>query len=321
MKLRAVLAMAAIGLGCVVLSGLAGGRLPALGTALWIADLLGWCAFILLLLLVLLPLRRRPIEAPPLVAHSTHRLAGYLMLVLVIVHAAASLFGEPASIAYWLPTAPLYMLLGQASAAVLVALCWMTALSVRARRYGAGSNFHPTHLLLSLAVLALSLAHVAGSAAIAFSAWRLMPWALLSAAAVLLPLRSPAQPARPPLRLVSVAAILAATLALAMPFLTLPLQSVPLQADSRLPLVFPHLLHSDTNCVTCHHNVADGTPGPNACIACHRGPRSDLVLSVQPRFHRFCEGCHRERQLEGRPHGPLRACGACHPADGRSTML
>jgi predicted ferric reductase len=170
---------------------MAGGRLPALGTALWIADLLGWCSFVLLLLLLLLPLRRRRIEVPPLIAHSAHRQAGYLMLVLVIVHAVASVLGEPETIAYWLPTAPLHMLLGQASAVVLIALCWMAALSVRARRYGAGSNFHRTHLLLSLAVLALSLAHVAGSAAIAFSPSRLMPWAVLSAAAALLPPRSP----------------------------------------------------------------------------------------------------------------------------------
>lgn len=122
------------------------------------------------------------------------------------------------------------------------------------------------------------------------------------------------------MRLVSLAALVVATLALAMPFLTLPLQSVPLQADSRLALIFPHHLHSDTNCVTCHHNVVDGT-GSDTCIACHREPRSDLVLSVQPRFHRFCEGCHLERQMEGNRHGPVRACGACHPADGRSTML
>jgi hypothetical protein len=89
-KLLAVLAMAAIGLGCVVLSGVAGGRLPVLGTPLWIADLLGWYAFVLLLLLFLLPLRRRGVELPPLIAHSAHRLAGYLVLVLVIGHAAAS---------------------------------------------------------------------------------------------------------------------------------------------------------------------------------------------------------------------------------------
>lgn len=188
MKLLAVLAMTATGLGCVVLSGVAGGRLPALGTALWIADLLGWCAFVLLLLLFLLPLRRRRVELPPLIAHSAHRIAGYLMLVLVIGHAATSALGEPESIAYWLPTAPLYMLLGLASAA---ALCWLAALSVRARRYGADLNFHRSHLLLSLLVLALSLAHAAGSAAIPYSPWRLMPWAVLGAVAALLPLRRP----------------------------------------------------------------------------------------------------------------------------------
>lgn len=191
LKLGAVLATTAIGLGCVILCGVAGGRLPGLGTALWIANLLGWCSFLLLLLLLLLPLRRRRIETPPLIAHSAHRHAGYLMLVLVVIHAATSMLGEPESIAYWLPTAPLYMLLGQASAVALVALCWTAALSVRVRRYGAGPDFHRTHLLLSFVVLALALAHVAGSAAIAFSPWRLMPWAVLSAAAALLPLRSP----------------------------------------------------------------------------------------------------------------------------------
>jgi hypothetical protein len=122
------------------------------------------------------------------------------------------------------------------------------------------------------------------------------------------------------MRLVSIAAFITAILVLAMPFMTLRLQSVPFEADSRLPLTFPHPLHSDTNCVTCHHNAVDGT-GSTACVACHREPRSDLVMSVQPRFHRFCEGCHLERQREGKRHGPVRACGACHPADGRSSML
>lgn len=123
------------------------------------------------------------------------------------------------------------------------------------------------------------------------------------------------------MRLVSLAALIVAAFALATPFLTLPLQSVPLLQDSRLPLLFPHPLHSDTNCVTCHHNAVDGTGSSNTCIACHREPRTDLVLSVQPRFHRFCEGCHLEQQLQGKPHGPVRACGACHPADGRSSMF
>jgi hypothetical protein len=82
------------------------------------------------------------------------------------------------------------MLLAQAAAVVLAALCWMAARAVRARRYGTGSGFHRTHLLLSFLVLALCFAHAAGSAAIPFSAWRMMPWAILSAAAALWPLRS-----------------------------------------------------------------------------------------------------------------------------------
>jgi ferric reductase like protein len=189
-RIPAVLAMSAIGLGCVVLSGVTWGGLPALGTTLWIANLLGWCSFLLLLLLLMLPLRRRHLQLTPLIAHSTHRRAGYLVLVLVIVHAAVSVLGEPESIRYWLPTAPLYMLLGQASVVALAVLCWMAARSVRARRYGTGSHFHQTHLLLSFLVLALSFAHAAGSAAIPFSTGRMMPWAILSAAAALWPLRS-----------------------------------------------------------------------------------------------------------------------------------
>src|SRR5262245_24335007 len=179
-KIGAVLAAAAIGLGCVVLSGVTGARLPALGVTLWIADLLGWCSFLLLLLLFLLPLRRRHFELTPLIAQSAHRRVGYLMLVLVIVHAAVSALGEPESIEYWLPTAPLYMLLALASAIVLATLCWMAARSVRARRYDAGPDFQRTHLLLSFLVLAVSFAHAAGSAAIPFSAWRMMLWAILS---------------------------------------------------------------------------------------------------------------------------------------------
>src|SRR5262245_40349354 len=107
LRLGAVLALTVLGLGGVLLSGLFKTGLPALGAALWIANLLGWCSFVLLLLLFFLPVRRRQRELPPLIVHFAHRRAGYLMLILVAGHALASIMGEPETSAYWLPTAPL----------------------------------------------------------------------------------------------------------------------------------------------------------------------------------------------------------------------
>ncbi|HEY3849611.1 MAG TPA: cytochrome c3 family protein [Steroidobacteraceae bacterium] len=82
---------------------------------------------------------------------------------------------------------------------------------------------------------------------------------------------------------------------------------------STLPLDFPHDKHGAVNCLTCHHNYADGR-GMEACIACHRSARADLREGVEARFHGFCFQCHRHPDPALQGHGPVSGCTVCHRA-------
>jgi Zn finger protein HypA/HybF involved in hydrogenase expression len=103
------------------------------------------------------------------------------------------------------------------------------------------------------------------------------------------------------------------------------LREPPLRRASRLALDFPHDKHGAVNCLTCHHNYADGT-GAALCVECHRSQRADLREGAEARFHAFCLGCHRhpsaslqaQARLEGHEHGPVSGCRICHRAPGTS---
>jgi hypothetical protein len=82
-----------------------------------------------------------------------------------------------------------------------------------------------------------------------------------------------------------------------------------------LPLNFPHGKHMQVNCLTCHHNFADGKGFEN-CIMCHKSGRKDLQVGVQARFHAFCFECHRHPKQGLSAHGPVAGCASCHaPGD------
>jgi len=83
-----------------------------------------------------------------------------------------------------------------------------------------------------------------------------------------------------------------------------------------LPLDFPHEKHGAVNCLTCHHNYADGR-GMQACIACHRGGGADLREGAEARFHGFCLDCHRHPDPALPGHGPVSGCVGCHHLPAR----
>jgi hypothetical protein len=84
-----------------------------------------------------------------------------------------------------------------------------------------------------------------------------------------------------------------------------------LQRASRPPLDFPHGKHAAVNCLTCHHNYADGT-GASLCVECHRSARADLKEGAEARFHSFCFECHRHPDAAFTKHGPVSGCAGCH---------
>jgi hypothetical protein len=85
-----------------------------------------------------------------------------------------------------------------------------------------------------------------------------------------------------------------------------------------LPLDFDHGKHTAVNCLTCHHNYADGR-GFDACIHCHRGERADLKVGIEARFHSFCFDCHRAPDAALVGHGPVSGCESCHHAGAPAT--
>ncbi len=83
------------------------------------------------------------------------------------------------------------------------------------------------------------------------------------------------------------------------------------QAD--LPMTFDHQTHAEQRCVGCHHNFIDNS-GQGLCIQCHVND-AELNTQFERQFHRFCRGCHEEKQLLGEKHGPIRICSECHTTD------
>lgn len=84
----------------------------------------------------------------------------------------------------------------------------------------------------------------------------------------------------------------------------------------RLPLRFAHADHSAENCLTCHHNFADGSGRGPPCIDCHKTD-PEIAAAIETDFHALCRNCHMTRHAAGKPAGPTRACSACHVPDER----
>jgi len=82
-----------------------------------------------------------------------------------------------------------------------------------------------------------------------------------------------------------------------------------------LPVTFAHADHTNHNCAQCHHNFTDST-GQGFCYDCHKTD-PDIASLIEPMFHGLCRDCHVELAHQGEPHGPVRACQACHVPDMR----
>lgn len=81
-----------------------------------------------------------------------------------------------------------------------------------------------------------------------------------------------------------------------------------------LPMNFAHADHGEINCVQCHHNFTDEVGFGTDCLLCHQIDASVAHL-VEQQFHDLCRGCHQQRQRDGEPGGPVRACRECHTGD------
>jgi len=77
-----------------------------------------------------------------------------------------------------------------------------------------------------------------------------------------------------------------------------------------LPVVFDHNVHTDTGCITCHHNFSDDT-GAGSCYSCHKST-PEISSQIETMFHDLCRDCHTEKRIDTSDAGPMRRCSLCH---------
>jgi hypothetical protein len=294
---------------------------------------LGQLAAVGLLALCALPVRSRLGIPATALSLTRHRDLGVLVLALALAHAALLLIAQPLLIEYLKPTTPLYQQAGILGLVAVIALVATGFLVVRRRLWPNHGQFQLSHLLLTLAALALVAAHAVGSARYLDRRWKVVVFGLATLAAALCLMRARRQPragAVPPVgghspgwiarapfgRHAKLIASLIALLTLVLAILALPgaaptLRRTPIARQTLLPLDFPHVRHTSVGCLLCHHNYVDGR-GSDACLPCHRSARPDLVLGAEARFHGFCMQCHLDKARAQAHAGPVRACATCH---------
>lgn len=291
------------------------------------------------LLLCGAPLRPRDAAPPTLLSLRQHSLIGWLALTAVLVHVGGLVLADRVVIEYLKPSAPLYQLAGIAAGVLLLLVVVSSVGAVRPRLWKNHRAFQATHVILGCLLIALIAVHVIATDRYIGGRGRraLLLAAVIGAILMLLRPRRPSTAgplAGAPLRqlvfgrnskwIFGVACVLALALtvliaaaagsALREPLM--PHSSNPLLPHSvTVPLDFPHSKHVAVNCLTCHHNFADGT-GMDTCVNCHRSSRPDLKVGLQARFHTFCFECHRHPDASLEHHGPVSGCQGCHNASG-----
>ena len=288
----------------------------------------GYVAALTCIMLAGAPLRPRTSMPPTLVSLRLHTLLGWITLIAVALHMGGLVLADRTVIEYLKPTAPIYQLAGIAATALLLFLVLTGLAAPRRRLWRSHRGFQATHVVCAYLLTCLIVLHLAVTSRY-LGGWgrrTLFAAAALGAIFMLLRARRPAA-AAPRVRrqlvfgrhstLIVVAAVVCAggIAALLPARVDATLREPVVRRTIVLPLDFPHDKHGQVNCLTCHHNYADGR-GMQACIECHRGARTDLIEGVEARFHGFCLDCHRHPAASLHKHGPVSGCAVCHRTAG-----
>jgi Class III cytochrome C family/Ferric reductase like transmembrane component len=292
-----------------------------------LAEILGLTGTLACLALCGCPVRPR--ESTPAVLLSLHRheVLGWVALATAALHAVMAVVSEPTVIDYLKPTSPLYQLAGIGAFALLLVLVVTSPAGSRRRLWRSHRNFQATHIIFGCLVTVLLAAHVATAARYTGGYGRRSVFLAVAAGGIAMLLRRRRGAGMPPHRTAllrrlafgrhstllvgAIAATIFALGTLSPSRAGLALRE-PLVGRARpLPLNFDHGKHAPVNCLTCHHNYADGR-GFDACIHCHRSGRTDLKAGVEARFHSFCLNCHRHPEPQWQSHGPVSGCESCH---------
>jgi hypothetical protein len=303
------------------------------GPAWELSQWAGLAAAVACILLCGAPLRPRDSRPPTLLSLRLHTAIGWAALILAALHVGGLLLADHTVIEYLKLTAPLYQFAGVAATLLLVVLVLLSHGSLRRRLWKSHRGFQASHVILACLLAALVAVHVVVTARYIGGGVRraLCVAVTIGALALLLRARRPLQssrhaPPRPILvfgrhsaLIVGAVIVCAAALVALLPAsVDASLREPPFLRASRLALDFPHDKHGAVNCLTCHHNYADGT-GAALCVECHRSRRADLREGALARFHGFCLDCHRHpsTSLNGK-HGPVSGCRICHREPGSS---
>lgn len=273
------------------------------------------------------PVRPRQARPPTLLTLRWHTLIGWLALLAVGIHAGGLVLSDGVVVEYLKPTAPLYQLAGMVATALLLGIVLSGVAGVRRRLWRSHRGFQSTHAILGCVLIALTAIHVIATARYVGGRGRRVVVLAAMIGGLLMLLRprriaAGVTAAARPLRqlafgrnsalILVVVTILAMSLAGLMGAAAGAAMREPLMHRSAaIPLDFPHSKHVGVNCITCHHNFADGR-GLDSCVACHRSDRADLKEGAEARFHNFCFECHRHPDASFAKHGPVSGCVSCH---------
>lgn len=254
-----------------------------------------------------------------------HEQLGWLALAAATLHVAAAVAADRTVVEYLRPTLPIYQILGVAALALAIGMVATSLIRIRRRLWRSHRNFQATHIALGCFLTACLAAHVIVTSRYADGIVRRLVYTAAAAGGIAMLLRYRRHP-DPERNLTThrmvfgrhsalVAACIVVT-GLALATLgwsraRLALRESVLARAQGLPLDFDHSKHVSVNCLTCHHNYADGR-GADGCIHCHRAGGPPFVAGVEARFHDFCLGCHRNPPQSAAPHGPVSGCSNCH---------
>ena len=291
-----------------------------------LSELAGFAGALVCIALCSSPVRPRQSTPPALLSLRRHVTLGNLAVGLACLHVILAVATDHTVIEYLKWTSPLYQLAGIVSLLILAALVVSSLDRWRRRLWSSHRGFQATHIILGCVLLVLLTAHVVTTDRYSNGYVR-RALLLLAAAGVILLLRRRRETGGAPResaalrtsvfgrhsRLITctvVASLLALT-PLLIGRADVALREPLLRRAELLPLDFDHGKHVGVNCLTCHHNYADGK-GFDSCIQCHRSARPDLKIGVEARFHSFCLQCHRNPGPQFSHHGPVSGCIACH---------
>jgi predicted CXXCH cytochrome family protein len=291
-----------------------------------LSEIAGFAAALVCIVLCGAPLRPRQSAPPALISFRRHVTLGKIALGLAALHVVLAVATDHTVVEYLKWTSPLYQLAGIVALAVLAVLVVSSRDRWRARVWRSHRGFQAVHIILGCVLVVLVTAHVVTADRYSNGYLR-RSLLILSAVGLVLLLRRrrvTRSAPRESTRLRSLAfgrhsRLIAGTViasALALTSLVIgradvALREPLLRRTELLPLDFDHGKHVAVNCLTCHHNYADGK-GFDSCIQCHRSARADLKVGVEARFHSFCLQCHRNPAPQLLHHGPVSGCVTCH---------